>query len=135
MAQAVSVHASFASAHQSGVVAPSSLGSDQSRTHAQPIDLVHLSRQTLGDRDLEQEILALFRSQSQLYLQRLEHSKTRDERKLAAHTILGSARGIGAWDVAEIVRHVEDDLDHLSHLDGLIEAVERVNDYIGELLD
>lgn len=99
-----------------------------------PVDLVHLSRQSLGDRALEQEILALFKSQSLLYLSRLSNATTSDERKLAAHTILGSARGIGAWRVAEEARSIEAACAHLSDLSALTEALDEANGYIEDLL-
>ena len=37
-----------------------------------PIDLVHLSTYTLGNRSLETELLGLFRTQADLYISRLE---------------------------------------------------------------
>ena len=35
---------------------------------SRPIDLVHLARQTLGDRSLEQEVLRLFLTQMDVYM-------------------------------------------------------------------
>lgn len=65
------------------------------------IDLVHLSKYTLGDRDLECELLGLFRSQSSVYMGRLETAGCLDEWKEAAHGLKGSAKGIGAWAIAD----------------------------------
>jgi HPt (histidine-containing phosphotransfer) domain-containing protein len=65
------------------------------------IDLVHLSKYTLGDRDLECELLALFRSQSGVYLNRLEAAASLTDWKEAAHSLKGSAKGIGAWAIAD----------------------------------
>lgn len=70
------------------------------------IDEPHLSRMTMGDRDLEREVLELFLRQSVLMIERIETA----ERKLAAaaaHTLKGSARGIGAWRVAAAAEMVE----------------------------
>lgn len=102
-----------------------------------PVDLVHLARVTLGERSLEREVLNLFRSQSGRCLARIE--KTRDETgfREAVHAIKGSARGIGAWKVAELAAEIEEaglaaaDDGRLGELCGL---VEEANIYIGELL-
>lgn len=99
-----------------------------------PVDLVHLSRQSLGDRSLEKEILQLFHSQSALYLNRLEHAETADERKFAAHTVVGSARGLGAWKVAAEAEAVEKSCSTPCNITALREAVEEANFYIDKLL-
>ncbi|NKB53306.1 MAG: hypothetical protein GKR97_13965 [Rhizobiaceae bacterium] len=99
-----------------------------------PVDLVHLSRQSLGDRSLENEILRLFHSQSQLYLERLECAKTAQERKFAAHTVVGSARGLGAWKVAKEAELVEQASTRGCDVSALRAAVDEANDYIEALL-
>jgi len=73
-----------------------------------PVDLVHLARYTMGNRDLEHEVLSLFAKQSVIYLERLRKAADQGTWKEAAHTLKGSARGIGAWQVADIVAAVED---------------------------
>jgi HPt (histidine-containing phosphotransfer) domain-containing protein len=65
-----------------------------------PLDLVHLARQTLGDRALEREILALFRIQAQAICRQLAEA-AEGQRADLAHTLKGSARAVGAWQVAE----------------------------------
>ena len=64
------------------------------------IDLVHLARQTLGDRDLEREVLDLFVTQARTILDRLQASPDLRARSDLAHTLKGSARSVGAWRVA-----------------------------------
>ncbi len=64
-----------------------------------PIDLVHLARMTLGDRSLEREVLQLFDRQSALLIARMRSAAPPGIATLA-HTLKGSARGIGAWRVA-----------------------------------
>ena len=71
-----------------------------------PIDLVHLARTTLGDRSLEREVLQLFDRQSALLIGRLRHAGP-DGVAMIAHTMKGSARGIGAWRVARAAEAVE----------------------------
>ena len=71
-----------------------------------PIDLVHLARTTLGDRGLEREVLQLFDRQSALLIARLRNAGP-DGVAMIAHTMKGSARGIGAWRVARAAEAVE----------------------------
>ncbi|MGH6866065.1 MAG: Hpt domain-containing protein, partial [Methyloceanibacter sp.] len=71
-------------------------GSSEARKFtSRPVDLVHLSRYTLGERDLEREVLELFCSQSLVYLERLREAQSDKEWIEAAHTLKGSARAIG----------------------------------------
>lgn len=65
-----------------------------------PIDLVHLARQTLGDRDLEREVLGLFVAQARSVLDMLRNARDQRQRADLAHTLKGSARSIGGWRVA-----------------------------------
>ena len=72
----------------------------------QPIDLAHLSQITLGEASLECEVLALFDRQADLLLPRIR-AGTPAVIAAAAHTLKGSARGIGAWRVASAAEAVE----------------------------
>lgn len=72
-----------------------------------PVDLVHLARYTLGNRSLEREVLRMFCTQSSACLQRLKDAQADTDWADAAHTIKGSARGIGAWHVAKIAEVAE----------------------------
>lgn len=71
-----------------------------------PIDLEHLSRMTLGDRTLEREVLGLFDRQAEMLCARMSEA---DPAVIAAsaHTLKGSARGIGAWRVAHTAELLE----------------------------
>jgi len=71
-----------------------------------PVDLVHLSKYTLGSRSLEAELLGIFRTQAGIYLDRLEKAAAHDkEWRDAAHSLKGSARALGAWTLGQ---HAED---------------------------
>ena len=72
----------------------------------QPIDLDHLSRMTLGEESLEREVLALFDRQAGMLLTRMSPARL-PETAASAHTLKGSARGIGAWRVADAAEAVE----------------------------
>jgi len=80
----------------------------ESRSDSQSgvIDEEHLGRMTLGDRGLERELLQIFVRQSATIL---DHVTGHDPAAIAAaaHTIIGSARGIGAWRVARAAEQLE----------------------------
>lgn len=68
-----------------------------------PIDLVHLARYTLGNKALEREILDLFVGQSRVTLDKLTAAADERAWREQAHTLLGSARAVGAKRVADRV--------------------------------
>jgi HPt (histidine-containing phosphotransfer) domain-containing protein len=70
-----------------------------------PIDLAHLARMSLGDADLEREVLAMFAVQSAKLIGTLT-SLPHDGRELA-HKLKGSARAIGAFAVADAAAALE----------------------------
>jgi hypothetical protein len=72
----------------------------------QPIDRNHLFRMTLGDHKLECEVLQLFERQAAMLLSRMGEADPAGVAALA-HTLRGSARGIGAWNVARAAEAVE----------------------------
>ena len=132
------VAAAYTTAHCSSAGTISGIRSNSTPDCASaksPVDLVHLSRQTLGDRSLENEVLRLFVSQSVLFLDRLDHATTASERKLAAHTVVGSARSLGAWKVAEEAAVVEQHCSYGCDTSALHSAIEEANAYINTLLD
>jgi HPt (histidine-containing phosphotransfer) domain-containing protein len=71
-----------------------------------PVDLAHLARSTMGDRSLEREVLALFARQATLLLDRMRQAEAASVAGIA-HTLKGSARGIGAWQVADAAERLE----------------------------
>jgi len=70
------------------------------------LDRDHLARMTFGDRSLEREVLQLFDRQSELLLGRMRASEPAAIATLA-HTLKGSAVGIGATRVASAAAEVE----------------------------
>ncbi len=105
-----------------------------------PIDLVHLSRQTFGERDLEAELLRLFDRQSSQIVARLTDGPVSEARWRAelAHTLKGSARAVGAFGVAAAAEAYELDAragaDLGKALSTLTAAVEATRGAIAELL-
>jgi HPt (histidine-containing phosphotransfer) domain-containing protein len=72
----------------------------------QMIDLDHLARMTLGEPKLEREVLGLFDQQAEMLLERMTSEAPRVIAALA-HTLIGSARGVGAWKLAAAAEAVE----------------------------
>jgi len=66
----------------------------------------HLKQMTLGDRSLEREVLEIFARQAALMLGRIAGAEPAFA-AAAAHTLKGSARGIGAWRVAVAAEELE----------------------------
>ena len=91
--------------------------------HDRPIDLVHLARTTLGDRGLEREVLQLFDRQATLLIARMRSAAPAGIATLA-HTLKGSARGIGAWRVARAAEMLE--LAGTSAPDAVAEALDQL---------
>ncbi|MDA9519369.1 histidine kinase [Bradyrhizobium sp. CCBAU 11434] len=70
-----------------------------------PLDLDHLSRMTLGDAELEQEVLAMFAEQAVRLIAAMAALPA--ETGALAHKLKGSARGIGAFAVADAAASLE----------------------------
>jgi len=70
------------------------------------LDEDHLVRMTLGDRALEREVLEIFVRQNTLMLGRIADAGPARLAE-AAHTLSGSARGIGAWRMAQAAERLE----------------------------
>lgn len=70
------------------------------------IDRGHLASMTFGDRSLEREVLQLFDRQAELLLTRMRSGDPQAMVALA-HTLRGSASGIGAGNVARAAQAVE----------------------------
>jgi HPt (histidine-containing phosphotransfer) domain-containing protein len=73
---------------------------------APAIDRVHLKQMTFGERSLERELLELFDRQTELLLARMRASEAPVLATLA-HTLKGSALGIGANEVARAAAAAE----------------------------
>jgi HPt (histidine-containing phosphotransfer) domain-containing protein len=97
---------------------------------APAIDLAHLHRMTLGEPGLDREVRVLFERQADMLLERL-HGAPPALIGASAHTLKGSARGVGAWQVARAAQSVEisatsPDVGHLNF------AIARLQDAVKE---
>ena len=73
---------------------------------AEPVDLRQLDEQTGGDSALAREVLKLFVAHVPEDLTQLL-ALTGYERRVLAHRLVGSARGVGATEVARLAASVE----------------------------
>ena len=71
------------------------------------LDLDVLRAQTGGDAGLEREVLRLFLAKSETDFARIAAAATPALRRHAAHGLVGSARAVGANDVARLAAAVE----------------------------
>ena len=75
------------------------------------LDRAHLDRQTAGDAELAVELLALFADQCRRLLPAIaDRSASKPDRADRAHTLKGSALGVGAARVADRVARIETSL-------------------------
>jgi HPt (histidine-containing phosphotransfer) domain-containing protein len=102
------------------------------------IDRAHLARMTYGDSNLERELLELFDRQATILLARMRDSEAAALAGLA-HTLKGSAVGVGAVGVAEAAAAAESAAglsqpERRAAIDCLAAAVDRVRPEIAALL-
>jgi HPt (histidine-containing phosphotransfer) domain-containing protein len=97
-----------------------------------PIDLAHLSHQTMGDRDLEREVLLLFVQQALAVRSRIVEAATGERLKLA-HGLKGSARGVGAFAIADCVVELEENPDDGMILARLERLIDEVRDFVAAI--
>jgi HPt (histidine-containing phosphotransfer) domain-containing protein len=97
-----------------------------------PMDLAHLSRQTMGDRALEHEVLQLFVQQALSVRSQIANASLK-ERLLLAHGLKGSARGVGAFDIADCVAELEESPEDALILERLESLIDEVRDFIAAI--
>jgi len=90
------------------------------------IDFDHLRRFTLGDVSLEREVLGLFRDQARSSLARLRAASDDAAWREIAHTLKGSAAGIGAWPMRAAAETAErlSGTDRLARGPGAVAEIE-----------
>lgn len=71
-----------------------------------PIDLVHLARQTSGDKALELEVLHTFARQARGLMVELSSTDAQTLMQ-TAHRLKGAALAVGAFDVSDAAAKVE----------------------------
>jgi HPt (histidine-containing phosphotransfer) domain-containing protein len=121
------------------MTAPPILMHDFTRNGAsETIDRGHLARMTFGDRSLEREVLGLFDRQATILIERMRGGEPAAVASLA-HTLKGSAAGIGADRVARTAGAAEmaaglTAAECSQAIDQLAQAVEEARALIAQLL-
>ncbi|MEM7619787.1 MAG: Hpt domain-containing protein [Pseudomonadota bacterium] len=109
---------------------------DEEKSQSTPIDVEHLDKLTMGDVSVKEEVLKLFCEHSDSYIERLRSSQSAKDWREAAHSLKGSARGIGAWHVATQAEKLEalNECDVARDRDRIIadlrDSIENVKSYI-----
>ncbi|WP_223612938.1 Hpt domain-containing protein [Phyllobacterium calauticae] len=107
-------------------------GETSKPSRKRPIDLVHLTRETFGNRALETEILSLFSRQISGIVNRLSQANA-DERVRLAKSLKGSARAVGAFRVADLAESIEQSPGNTKLLSELHPEIDDVRDYIAAI--
>jgi len=94
--------------------------------------MAHLARQTMGDRALEQEVLGMFVQQALSVREKMADADVK-ERLLLAHGLKGSARGIGAFAVADCATEIENRPDDNRVVKRLALLIEDVRDFVAAI--
>lgn len=101
----------------------------------QPVlDLVHLSCQTFGDQSLEKDVLGLFLDQAENTGRALRCTRDSGERGRLYHLLKGSARGVGAFQLADFAQAAEAEPESDVHLAATLSAIVAVTDRLESLL-
>ena len=105
-------------------------------TGVKPIDTTYLRRFTMGNAELEREVLGLFVEHAPGYVGQLSRAGDAKAWHDAAHTLKGSARAVGAWRVgraAEVAERLDFNAgpDRRAHaVDVILEALDEATAYI-----
>ena len=97
-----------------------------------PIDMLHLSKQTSGDSDLENELLTLFAKQVRECLSEMA-SCEEEERAKKANEVHNAAESIGAFDVADKAGRVKANPADAASLAAFSNSVVKASSFIASL--
>jgi HPt (histidine-containing phosphotransfer) domain-containing protein len=102
------------------------------RATPRPLDLDHLSRQTMGDRALEQEVLAMFARQIGTIRETIATADDRERARLA-HALKGSARGVGAFALGDCAMLIEEDPGNRALVARMTGLIDELRDFIAAI--
>lgn len=107
-------------------------GEASDRRKARPIDLAHLAKQTMGDRELEREVLGLFKEQALALRNQMGKADVK-ERLFLCHSLKGSARGVGATAIAECAAAIERNPEDRASVKRLARLIDEACDFIASI--
>lgn len=99
---------------------------------AKAVDYEHLRSQAAGNIDVMREVLGLFDTHCEQVLAELENAQDAKAWKQWTHTLKGSARGVGAFAVAEAAAEAERHSMDKSTLAPVRAAVAEARAFIGK---
>ena len=111
--------------------APDNAGG-MSHSGGRPIDLIHLARQTMGDKALELEVLQMFARHARQSMQELARFEG-EARAAIAHRLKGSAQSAGATAVARAAAALEENPSDAVALAAITAAVVEAENFILKL--
>ena len=97
-----------------------------------PIDLVHLARQTAGDRALEAEVLGLLVIQIDRARPAILAADPEERRRLT-HALKGAARNLGAFRLADAAAALERDPGDTALIEDLLAEFDRTGGFAKDL--
>jgi HPt (histidine-containing phosphotransfer) domain-containing protein len=101
-------------------------------SNGRPIDLVHLARQTMGDKALELEVLQMFARQSRASMKDLAMTEG-EARAAVAHRLKGSAQSVGATAIGKAAGALEANPADAAALAAVTAAVVEAENFILKL--
>mgnify|MGYP003644309608 CR=1 FL=1 len=107
-------------------------GGPQLPSRRSPIDLVHLARQTAGDRALEVEVLGLLVIQIERARPAILAADPEERRRLA-HALKGAARNLGAFRLAAAAEELEREPNGTAVVDALMTELERTGRFARDI--
>jgi HPt (histidine-containing phosphotransfer) domain-containing protein len=101
-------------------------------SQSRPIDLVHLATQTMGDKNLEVEVLQMFARQARRALHDMA-SADGTQVIAAAHRLKGAAGAVGAFKVSAAAERLEDNGSDATLRAAVAAAVVEAENFINKL--
>lgn len=101
-------------------------------SNGRPIDLIHLARQTMGDKVLELEVLQMFARQARESMKEIAGSEGA-ARAAVAHRLKGSAQSVGATAVSKAAEALEKNPANAIALASVTAAVVEAENFILKL--
>lgn len=103
---------------------------DPQRSRSQrPVDLAHLSRQTMGDRSLERDVLQMFIEGAKAMSRDLSSAAAKNAPAIA-HKLKGSARAVGAFRLSELAASCETRTPTRALLNDIRDEIARIEDFV-----
>lgn len=104
----------------------------QRPSQERPVDLVHLAKQTMGDKALEIEVLQMFARQARACLHEMSCGETKRV-EAAAHRLKGAAGAVGAFRVAQAAETLEGNCGDAANMAAVGVAVIEAENFILKL--